>query len=98
MKRAAIFTALLITLLFTWITPSATGSRIPVSLDTGYDLSWSTIDGGGGMSSNDIYTLNGSIGQPDAGTLAGTGYTLTGGFWGGRTAQYRVYLPLVLRH
>ncbi len=48
-----------------------------------YDLSWSTIDGGGGTSTGGNYSLSGTIGQPDAGTMAGGDYTLTGGFWGG---------------
>jgi hypothetical protein len=33
--------------------------------------------------------------------LAGGGYTLAGGFWGGvaaGTVQYRLYLPLVLKN
>lgn len=96
MKRGAIFTTVLLVLLLARIAPAQTGGD--VSSGTSYDVTWSSIDGGGGMSSDGIYTLNGSIGQPDAGTLAGTGYTLTGGFWGGRTAQYRIYLPLVLKH
>src|SRR5688572_28809517 len=45
------------------------------------DLTWSTIDGGGGTSSGGGFTLSGSIGQPDAGTMSGGGFTLSGGFW-----------------
>jgi hypothetical protein len=65
----------------------------------GYDLTWSTIDNGGGESSGSGYTLNGTIGQLDAGAaLSGGGYTLVGGFWsGGAVSQYVVYLPLVLK-
>jgi hypothetical protein len=63
----------------------------------GYSLDWWTVDGGGATSSGGVYTLGGTIGQPDAGTATGGTYTLTGGFWGGSAAQYRVYLPLVLR-
>jgi len=64
----------------------------------GYDLSWFSLDGGGGYSSASGYTLGGAIGQPDAGTLcSGGGYTLVGGFWGGTAIQYRIYLPVVLR-
>jgi hypothetical protein len=68
----------------------------------GYDLSWSTVDGGGGMlSAGGVYTLAGTAGQPDAGLLAGGSYTLGGGFWGGGAASagpgYTVYLPLVMR-
>ena|GEM_PF-1577470 len=52
----------------------------------GYDLSWNTVDGGGGTSAGGAYELSGTIGQPDAGTLSGGVYTLLGGFWGGIAA------------
>jgi hypothetical protein len=42
---------------------------------------WS-IDGGGGTSTGGVYTLSGTIGQPDAGTMTGGNFTLQGGFWG----------------
>jgi len=48
----------------------------------GYDLSWHTVDGGGGTSSGGTYILRGTAGQPDAGTLSGGTYSLAGGFWG----------------
>jgi hypothetical protein len=38
-----------------------------------------------------------TIGQADAGLLAGGGYTLAGGFWAGVPARYGIYLPPVLR-
>jgi hypothetical protein len=66
-----------------------------------YELSWWTVDGGGGSSSGSGYTLNGTIGQPDAGTLAsGGGYTLAGGFWHGGAAalaETKVYLPVMVK-
>ena len=37
--------------------------------------------GAGGTSSGGIYTVSGSIGQPDAGILSGGKFTLSGGFW-----------------
>lgn len=50
-----------------------------------YDLSWWTVDGGGGSgataSTGGSYSLSGSIGQPDAGTSSGGIYALVGGFW-----------------
>lgn len=65
---------------------------------SGYDLSWWTVDGGGGtFSSGPGYLLGGTLGQPDAGVLSGPGYTLTGGFWQSAAGIYRVYLPLVAR-
>ena len=48
-----------------------------------YELSWYTIDGGGGRSSGGPYTLTGTIGQPDAAYSAGSGFELLGGFWPG---------------
>jgi hypothetical protein len=66
---------------------------------SGYDLSWWTADGGGQtFSTGDGYSLGGTIGQPDAGPLAGSGYQLSGGFWSGATAVYGVYLPIVVRN
>jgi hypothetical protein len=47
------------------------------------DLTWSTIDAGGGTSSGAGFTLTGTIGQPDAGTMSGVGFELSGGFWAG---------------
>jgi hypothetical protein len=50
----------------------------------GFDLSWNTIDGGGGTSVGGIFTLSGTIGQADAGTpMTGGIFSLSGGFWPG---------------
>jgi hypothetical protein len=72
-----------------------------VAAQRGYDLSWWTVDGGGGISSSDGgYSLGGTAGQPDAGLLSGDTFTLAGGFWpGGAVAvpKYDIYLPLVVR-
>jgi hypothetical protein len=48
------------------------------------DLSWRTVDGGGGTSTGaGGLTLSGTAGQPDAGTLTGAGgLELRGGYWG----------------
>jgi hypothetical protein len=47
-----------------------------------YSLDWSTIDGGGGTSTGGVYSVSGTIGQPDVGAMSGGAYTLSGGFWG----------------
>ena len=46
------------------------------------DIPWFSIDAGGGMSESADGTLNvyGTIGQPDAGTLSSSSFTLVGGF------------------
>lgn len=47
-----------------------------------YDLHWNTIDGGGTTNATGgAYVLSATIGQPDAGTLSGGSYVLSGGFW-----------------
>ena len=48
-----------------------------------YELSWSTIDGGGARSAGGPYVLTGTIGQPDADWSEGGDYEVLGGFWPG---------------
>jgi hypothetical protein len=51
---------------------------------------WSTTDGGGGTSTGGVYSVSGTIGQPDAGvSMTGGQYSLTGGFW----SLYAVQTP-----
>src|SRR5947209_18949557 len=47
-----------------------------------YSIDWFTIDGGGGTSTGGVYSVSGTIGQPDAGRMSGGNFTLDGGFWG----------------
>jgi hypothetical protein len=52
-----------------------------------YSIDWSTIDGGGGTSTGGVYSVSGTIGQPDAGNAMTNGsYSMTGGFWALPTA------------
>lgn len=45
-------------------------------------IDWHTIDGGGGTSTGGVYSVSGTIGQPDAGGSMTNGlYSVTGGFW-----------------
>jgi hypothetical protein len=47
-----------------------------------YAIDWHTIDGGGGTSTGGVYSVTGTIGQPDAGlTMTNGQYSVTGGFW-----------------
>lgn len=63
----------------------------------GYDLTWNTLDGGGGAASGGSYSLSGVAGQPDAGAMSGGAYTLGGGFLSGAVVRFDVYLPIVGR-
>ena len=47
-----------------------------------YSIDWFTIDGGGGTSTGGVYSVSGTIGQPDAGKMSGGNFTIDGGFWG----------------
>jgi hypothetical protein len=62
-------------LLFGWLIPS-------LGFAQQYSIDWYKVSGGGGTSTNDQYSLSGTIGQPDAGgAMSGGSYSLTGGFW-----------------
>lgn len=65
--------ALLVVLLALWA---------PVAEGQTFSLDWWTVDGGGGTGTGGVYTVSGTIGQPDAGAMSGGDYTLVGGFWG----------------
>jgi hypothetical protein len=90
MKRAlAIFLIVVLVL-------SVSGWSLAAS-EAGFELSWSSLDGGGGVSRGGGLTLSGTLGQPDAGALSGGGYQLAGGFWQAPVpapgVEYRLYLP-----
>jgi len=92
MRKQAMFLVLLSLLAFT-----ATALA-----QTGYEVPWWTVDGGGGASSAvGSYSLVGTVGQADAGGMSGGDFALCGGFWPGGAAVpagYAIYLPLVLRN
>jgi len=46
-----------------------------------YSIDWWTVDGGGGTSTGGVYSVSGTMGQPDDGQMSGGNYTLDGGFW-----------------
>ena len=75
--RTLLLTALIFALLGTFwqVASTQTGGS--------YDLSWNSIDGGGGMdSSGGSYSLGGTVGQAEAQQPASAGgYDLQGGFW-----------------
>ena len=64
--------------------------------DGGYDLTWSSVDGGGHTwSTGGGYSLGGAIGQPDAHVPAsGSGYSLQGGFWHKHCAPVAVQVDI----
>jgi hypothetical protein len=63
----------------------------PIAIDR-----W-VVAGGGGHAEAAPYTLDGTIGQPVAGTAQNAGHELCSGFWCGAEMGGRIYLPLMLR-
>jgi hypothetical protein len=67
----------------------------------GYDLSWWSVDSGGGTSTGGGYTLLGAVGQPDAGVMQSDDFSLAGGLLGGGASSpipsLHTLLPLVVR-
>ena len=52
-----------------------------VAFAQNYSIDWFTIDGGGGTSTGGVFSISGTIGQPDAGRMSGGNFTVEGGFW-----------------
>ena len=67
-----------------------------------YSLAWWTIGGGGDRSSGGAFVVDGTVGQPVAGSASGGAYSVVGGFWAGALpqpavtpGQHRIYMPLL---
>jgi hypothetical protein len=59
-----------------------------------YSIDWYTIAGGGGASTGSVYSVSGTIGQPDlGGPLTNGQYSVTAGFWALPTAIQVVGAP-----
>lgn len=46
-----------------------------------FEIPWYSIDGGGGTSEGGQFTVTGTIGQHDTGTMTGGEFEISGGFW-----------------
>ncbi len=60
---------------------TATLAIFPAAAQAQFQIDWYTIDSGGGTSSGGVFTLAGTIGQPDAAASAGGPFQCNGGFW-----------------
>ena len=60
-----------------------------------FSLDWHKVSGGGGTSTGGVFTVSGTLGQPDAGVMSGGGFTLQGGFWGVIAAVQTPGAPLL---
>jgi len=58
------------------------GMIAPALQAQSYNIDWHKVSGGGGASTGGVYTVTGTIGQPDASPAMSDGYySVTGGFW-----------------
>jgi hypothetical protein len=60
-------------------------------------IGWWSVDGGGSHSSGGAYTVEGTIGQADAGTPSSDRFTVAGGYWAVALPRSRVLVPLIGR-
>ncbi|MGD2079228.1 MAG: hypothetical protein PVH18_12650 [Chloroflexota bacterium] len=74
---------------------------LSVAAQSGYDLPWWDISGGGGLSAEADFSLAGTIGQADGGpTMSGGNYIVIGGFGSAELAPVSfgepyIYLPVI---
>ena len=91
-ERESLARSVLLTLALA--TATATATTTSASSGGGYDLTWIKVaEGGISTSTGGTFTLGGTIGQLDAGVLAGGDYRLSGGFWYGTNALQLVDVP-----
>jgi hypothetical protein len=56
-------------------------AAVTVARAQNYGVDWSSITGGGGSITAGVYTITGTIGQPETGRLNSSDFTIDGGFW-----------------
>src|SRR5688572_29417485 len=54
---------------------------LPLTCGSQFAIDWHSINGGGGTSTDGVFAISGTIGQPDAGAMSGAGFSIVGGFW-----------------
>lgn len=93
MKRTAFFLILL-------LLPLLLTGAVSAMESANYRLDWFTplTGGAGGAASSTNYAINFTVGQSVAGVTSSTDHEVCLGYWCGGAAQYRIYLPLVLRN
>ena len=92
MKRITFLMTLVVLLLLA-------GSALAMDSEN-YRLDWFTLmTGSGGVTDSANYAVNFTVGQTAIGDPSSTNYEGCLGYWcGGEAAEYRIYLPLVLRN
>ena len=75
------------------------GSVLAMS-STNYRLDWFTpmTGGGGAPASSASYAVNFTVGQTAIGASSSANYGVGLGYWYSATAQFRIFLPVVLKN
>jgi len=75
------------------------GSVLAMS-STNYRLDWFTpmTGGGGAPASSASYAVNLTVGQTAIGASSSANYGAGLGYWYGEVAQFRIFLPVVLKN
>ncbi len=58
-------------------------SAVALATAQSYSIGWFTLDGGGGTSTGGVYSVSGTLGQPEASAqpMTNGAFSITGGFW-----------------
>jgi hypothetical protein len=84
---------------FILLTLLVTLQAVRAGTDAPYAINWWTSDAGGGASTGGGYSLSGTAGQAETGSLRSGSYRLEGGYWAGtQVALQSLYLPCVLNN
>ena len=75
------------------------GNALAIS-STNYRLDWFTpmTGGGGAPASSASYAVNFTVGQTAIGVSSSANYGVGLGYWYGAAAQFRIFLPAVLKN
>jgi hypothetical protein len=88
-------TICLIAFLILCVSVTLVQANSQIDRNSNYSLDWWTADAGGGRLSAGNFTLEGTIGQPDAAIIKNGSYVLEGGFWSGFESTHSIFLPMV---
>ena len=95
MKRPIIFLMVLTLALLVGGAPFGFAQGAPCAVS--YDIPWDAMTGGTEQMGSTNYMMYGTAGQAVAESSDSDSFQLGVGFWYGVAAEYKIYLPVVLR-
>ena len=64
---------------------------------TEFAIPWYVVGNGGGTSTNETYSVSGTIGQSITAVSTNDTYSLSSGYWTGTETKNFVYLPTIIK-